>query len=176
MNPTDPSSNLSPEERAFVEALRERARPSAAPGDFARRLRDGGLPSAAADTILAMPSARIRRRVSFALAAAAGVAAAAVVLMWVGVGPIDPENLRPSGAGEGSLSETAARQGGALPLGFSGAPGEALAVHSLGVIRRDHGLPPVQLIAVEGVRVERSGADRRVALETRLVPVALRYH
>lgn len=174
MNPADPGPNLSPEEKAFAETLRGRVRVAAAPEDFARRLREGGPPPGTDKPILPMRRTRFYR-FSSALAAAAAVAAT-VALAWIGFRPTDPETLRPRRGGEFTLSDADGRRGAPPTRSRSKLPEQAMAVHQVGVIRRDHGQPPIQLIAVEGIRVRRSGADSRVELETRLVPLVLRYH
>ncbi|MEZ5301952.1 MAG: hypothetical protein R3F11_15095 [Verrucomicrobiales bacterium] len=189
MNHADPEPGLTPEESALADGLRARVSPAAAPADFAARLRQlAAQPKAPPAPAPAPPGRRIR--IAFGFAAVAAAAAVLVAAAWVAgyFGQSDPGQPSvaagsPQGsAGQGSKGSPASEpppQDAAPPLAASATDADAgqfLAVREVALVRRDRGLPPVQFLAVDGLRVTGEGSDRQIEVETRFVPVILEYH
>lgn len=192
MNHADPEPGLTPEESALADGLRARVSPAAAPADFAARLRQlAAQPKAPPAPAPAPPGRRIR--IAFGFAAVAAAAAVLVAAAWVAgyFGQSDPGQPSvaagsPQGsAGQGSKGSPAAEPpapDAAPPIAGSAANAtdaaaeQFLAVREVALVRRDSGLPPVQFLAVDGLRVTGEGSDRQIEVETRFVPVILEYH
>lgn len=181
MKATEPEPQLSAEEKAIADVLRKRVRPAAAPVDFTRRLLTSGPPVVPfAVAPLKQPAAKFR------FMAAGMAAAAAVALAWLLVQPpmslprqIAVEAKTPEPAGQ-TVEEPAAPQSSPAVSGVKPAPGMHAArffsAHEVAVIRRENGLPPVQLVAVNNLRIHPGNATLKIEVESRLIPVVLAYH
>lgn len=179
MKPTEPEPLLTAEEQAFADALRACAGPAAAPGGFARRLLVSGPPSSQPSGPAPWPTLKFRL-------IATGAAAAVVTLGWISLHP--PQGTPRESAGAAQLPNLVGQSIGE-PAPLQSSPDifddrSALRIHDdpmfsvreLGVIRRTNGLPPVRLVAVDGVRVLPEGTQRRIEIESRIIPLVLEYH